>query len=333
MSDSIAKIISLMKANMRSEFLDSRPLAERNKIFELTEQVTRRLTQSPYKSQIRTHRIIPIAFVVSGVAPFCDVESLTVVVEFGLFLFSLDDIIDENLMDKKDLFTCIHNYRDIIHGNLLKKKSHDELANFLNDIFKNLSQHKIFMRLRPEWTYSLSKIIDSMLKEYHWKLRFKEKGPETLPSYSDYIETSRYSVGVPAYIFTMLDIIDDESILENLSYLHKMENLSSTIVRLANDLKSAEKETKEKKINSLTILSFHLQKKGLPAESTLSKAKEIVEHDIAQRLDELRLLQLNKHTKSGLAEKIITDFAVFICEFYKNYDFHTFNKLITMEEP
>ena len=282
MSDSISKIIDLMKANIHSDFLDSKSLAERNKILELTEQVTCRLIQSPYQSKVYTHRIIPIALIVSGAAPFCSVESLAVVVELGLWLFSLDDIVDENLMSKKDLFKCIHNYRDIIHGNLLKKKNNDELANFLNDICSNLNQYKIFRRLRSEWTYTLSKIIDSMLEEYHWKLRFKEKGPETLPSYHSYVESTRYSTGVPAYIFAMLTIIDDESIIENLSYIHKMENLSSASIRLANDLQSAEREAKEGKINSLTILSFHLQKKGLPAESTFSKAKESIEE--AQRL-------------------------------------------------
>lgn len=330
----ISETYDIIKKNLKSDFLDSKTLEKRNQILEKSEHVTRHLVELQNQSLIRAIRIIPISLVVSGSAPFCSVDSLRLAVEVGLWLFGLDDIFDEKIFDTKNLLHRIRIYRDIIHGHLDKKhldaKDHnDELAKILNDFCTGLHNYQLYDQLKSEWVYSASRIIDSMIEEHRWQLLVKSKGAEGLPNFNDYIEFTRYSAGVPAYIWAMLIVLDDRSIPHHLPYLSKMESLASMSIRLSNDIQSAEREAQEgKEINALTIYTHELQKYRLSPEAARQEAKKIIESSIEYELAELNRLAQNPQTATGLAESVIADIARFTCEFYKNYDFHTFSHLI-----
>ena len=271
-----SKIFDVIRVHLKSDFLRKKTPEEREKIFQMSEVITHKLIKVAHQASIRTERILPIALIVCGAAPFCSIESLTLVVNVGLWLFGVDDILDEELLSEKNIFNIIRDFRDIIEGNVLEVKDKDELKNILRKLCIALRKYKLYNPLKVVWIFSISEIINGMVEEYRWRLNFQKKKYKLLPSYEDYLERTRYSSGVPAYIWAMLIIIGDESISTHLLYLLKMERLSSTCVRLSNDIESLERESTEGKLNSIFIQSYKLQKEGMSPEVAHEKAKKIV---------------------------------------------------------
>lgn len=320
--EQITTIFRAIKTNLHSDFLNSKSLAEREKIFKISEETTRKLYKSHYSSLIRVSRIIPITLIISVAAPFIDAKSLLLTMKFGLFLFGLDDLFDEKLLNTSELLKRVHNYREIIHNRQPLGDGHakDDLATLLQEIYDGFQTYRNFKKLKGEWTYSMTKLIDAMLDEYHWKLEAENNNYSTLPSVEDYLTVSSFSGGTPAYVWSMLMLINDDTIFDHVRYLHHMELLASRCIRIANEIESYEREIKENKINA-TLLYKH-QHNEKDAESWLKNLLD-------KNMNELLKLHQQKKTQSGLAEDVIKDVALFTCEFYQNFDFHTFNKLVT----
>lgn len=321
----ISMLYDAIKKHLNSDFLNKKTPPERTKILKLSEEVTFEVSKRAHQSFIRTQRILPISLVVSGAAPFCSVNSLTLMVNIGLWLFCVDDFFDEKLVNKKELNHFINDFLNIIEGHHENLKDKNELNYILQNTYHSLSQHQSFSLLKKEWSKSIETILNGMLEESKWFLNFKKKNYDLLPSYDEYVEITRYTSGVPTYIWSMLIVINDDSIASNIAYLQQMEKLSSTCIRLANDIESAEREKKEGKINTLTILSLELEKGGMSKESAAIESQKIVLNNLSQCLNELKKLRSHIQTKTGLAESVIDDIAIFTCEFYRNFDFHTFN--------
>ena len=56
----------------------------------------------------------------------------------------------------------------------------------------------------------------------------------------------------------------------------------------------------------------------------MKKQKKLYESNLASNLRQLHILKNHPRTKTGLAESVIYDATIFTCEFYRNFDFHTF---------
>jgi hypothetical protein len=325
MRNQIAILYHSIKKHLNSDFLNRKTPLEKNNILKLSEEVTFQVSNHAHQSFIRTQRILPISLVVSGAAPFCSVDSLSLMVNIGLWLFCVDDFFDEKLLNKAQLKHFIDDFRNIIAGAHEKIRDNNELNCILKNAYNDLSQHQSFNLLKKEWANSISTILNGMSEESKWYLDFQKKNYDKLPSYEEYVEITRYTSGVPTYIWSMLTVIDDDSITSHIPYLQQMEKLSSTCIRLANDIESAEREKKEGKINTLTILCLELEKSGMPKELAEIESQKIVLANLAKCLKELSNLRNQVQTKTGLAESVIDDIAIFTCEFYRDFDFHTFN--------
>jgi Terpene synthase family 2, C-terminal metal binding len=267
----------------------------------------------------------PLSLSVAAGAPFASVEALISTARLSLWVFTLDDLFDEERVPQAELMKRAERYRALAHGEIPCPNG-DSLATALCEIRDDLARYPLFRPLGSEWADSLCGTIDGMMSEYHWRLAYRKGADDraTLPSYAEYVATGRYSIGGPPHIWAALITSNDESTPKHLEHLRPMEELASTGIRLANDLQSYQKEVQEGKINALVILSRELRARGVREEAAYAQAEARVRSDIERGLERLTRLRDAAVTRSAHPEAAIDNIARFVCDFYTHHDYHTF---------
>jgi hypothetical protein len=311
-------------AGLRSRFLDSRSDAEQVAIFDLTARAAQTLHRWAARYPlIRRVRVWPLALSVAAAAPFCSVEALISTARLSLWVFTLDDLFDEERVPRAELLRRTERYRALAF-NRDDPPAGDSLAAALCEIRDDLATYPLFKPLGGEWAKALCGTIDGMMREYEWRSSYRREGARSLPSYEDYILAGLYSIGGPPHMWASLITTGDPSTSHHREHLRSMEQMASTCIRLANDLQSYRKEVEEGKINALIILSHALQASGLAAGAVHDLAERRVRADIGSGLQRLAELQAARRTRTGHPEAAIADIARFVCDFYTEHDYHTF---------
>lgn len=313
---------------LHSRFLASLDPAEQMRIFDLSARTSQTLHKWAARYPlIRRVRVWPLSLSVAAGAPFTSVEALISTARLSLWVFTLDDLFDEERVPQAELMKRADRYRALAHQQV-PCPSGDSLATALCELRDDLATYPLFAALGSHWADALCGTIDGMLAEYHWRAAYR-KGTSndpaaTLPSYDEYVATGRYSIGGPPHIWAALIASDDRSTPRHLDHLRAMEKLASTCIRLANDLQSYQKEIEEGKINALVILSRELRAQGMTEEVACGHAEARVRADIVAGLDNLTRLRDLAVTQTGKPEAAIDNIARFVCDFYTHHDYHTF---------
>ncbi len=311
-------------AGLRSRFLESLDTAEQLRIFDLSTQTSPKLDRWAARyPPIRRIRVEPLSLSVAAAASFCDADALVATASLSLWVFALDDVFDEEQLSRADLTLRAERYKAIAHYRESPPPG-DSLAAALADVRDVLARYPLFESLGARWADALGGTIDGMIREDHWRLGYRRDRTASLPSYEEYVETGLYSVGGPPYVWAAIITSDDPSTPEHVDHLRTMERITSTCIRLANDLQTYWKEVGEGKINALVILEQGLQKAGLSAEEAHRQAEGRVRADIAGGLNRLEELQSRASTQTGRPEAATADIARFVCDFYTHHDYHTF---------
>jgi hypothetical protein len=311
---------------LQSRFLASLDPAEQVRIFDLSARMSQTLHRWAARYPlIRRVRVWPLSLSVAAAAPFASLEALTSTARLSLWVFTLDDLFDEERVPQGELMKRAERYRALAHRAIACPMG-DSLATALCELRDDLATYPLFGPMGSEWANSLCGTIDGMMREYHWRLAYRKGAdePATLPSYAEYVATGRYSIGGPPHIWAALITSDDASTPSQLEHLSAMEELASTCIRLANDLQSYQKEIDEGKINALVILSRELRAQGVPQAAAYAQAEARVRADIEAGLDQLTRLRESSVTTTGRPEAAIDNIARFVCDFYTHHDYHTF---------
>ena len=311
---------------LRSRFLASLDPAEQVRIFDLSARTSQTLHRWAARYPlIRRVRVWPLSLSVAAGAPYASVEALISTARLSLWVFTLDDLFDEERVPQKELMRRAERYRTLAHREIACPPG-DSLATALCELRDDLATYSLFDALANEWANSLCGTIDGMKREYEWRLHDRNglDSAAALPTYAEYVATGRYSIGGPPHIWAAVITSDDPSTPEHLDHLRAMEELASTCIRLANDLQSYQKEVKEGKINALVILSRALREQGLSEQAAYEQAEARVRADIVAGLDRLTELRRAAVTQTGHPEAAIDNIARFVCDFYTHHDYHTF---------
>ncbi|MFL5801105.1 MAG: terpene synthase family protein [Roseiflexaceae bacterium] len=300
---------------------------ERLRIFDLTARTARAL--HPWVARyplIRRVRVWPLCLSVVAAAPFCAVSSLASMARMSLWVFTIDDLFDEESVPYNELHRRVDRYLQFLDtGQAMPREKHDTLTNALHDIRDDLARYPLFSPLESYWVHAVSQTLRSMIMEHGWRAAHRSSAnTQVMPTYEAYLEQGVYSIGGPPHVWATLIAIDDPSTLEHLPRLRQMEYEASLCIRLANDLQSHAKELKEGKINSIIIRQRELIAGGTDAESALAQARATVQAAIQHGLARCTELHSLSSTATGHPERAITDIARFVCDFYMHHDYHTF---------
>jgi hypothetical protein len=309
---------------LHSRFLASLPADEQRRIFNLTTRTAQVLDAWAIRYPLmRRVRIWPLSLsVAAGAAPGTAVEAVISTARLSLWVFSLDDLFDEDRLPQVELTTRAERYRALAHFEI-RCPSDDSLATALCEVRDDLATYPLFAPLGREWADALGGTIDGMTRENHWRFAYQHDGPASLPTYAEYLDVGRYSIGGPPHMWAALITTDDDSTPFHLDHLRAMEQLASTCIRLANDLQSYQKEIAEGTLNALVILSRPLREQGMSEADALGAARARVRADIVAGLDQLSELRQRAATATGRPEAAIDNIARFVCDFYTQHDYHT----------
>jgi hypothetical protein len=310
-------------AGLQIGFLDNLPLTQQVHIFDLSVRAARTLHHWAARYPlIRRERVWPLALSVAAAAPFATVEALIAAARLSLWVFTLDDLFDEERVPLAELLRRAERYCAIAHRRNVDAAD-DRLATALCDVRDDFARYPHFGVLGAGWAEALCGTIDGMLHEYQWRDAFRDQGAALLPSYAEYVANGLYSIGGHLHVQATLITVDDPSTPEHLEYLGLMGRLACTCIRLANDLQSFHKELAEGKINALVLLSQGFLREGLTAEEAHARARLRVQADIGDALKQLDELQMAARTDTGRPETALADIARFVCDFYVDHDYHT----------
>jgi len=309
---------------LRSDFLQARPQAEQLRVFDLTARVSHALRLWAVRYPlIRRVRVWPLALSVAAAAPFASAQTLISTARVSLWVFTLDDIFDEERVPEREMVRRVDRYRALVRG-MPTEMGEDSLAVALREIRADLTSYPLFESLGDEWAKALCGTIDGMMCEYRWRAALAADASAPLPSYEEYVANGLYSIGGPPHIWASLITTDDASTPERIDRLRPMERIASTCIRLANDLQSYRKEVAEGNINGLVILGKVFEALGMSPEEAHRRADERVRAHIEDGLSTLAVLQRAVLTGTRRPEATIADIARFVCNFYQAHDYHTF---------
>jgi hypothetical protein len=113
----------------------------------------------------------------------------------------------------------------------------------------------------------------------------------------------------------------DPSAALHFRYLTVMAKVASRCVRLANDLRSASRESREGGINAEVILTNQRIEKGASRADATQTARAFIRRLLARHCGALNRLGSNLATRTGAAETGIANIARDLCAFYAERDF------------
>jgi hypothetical protein len=312
---------------VRSNFLLSMDQDQKIRVFDLTTRASRELHRWAARFPlIRRVRVWPLCLSVAAAAPFASVSALVSMARMSLWVFTIDDLFDEEMVPFAELRRRVVRYKAVLAGTSVEaKRERDTLVLALQDIRDDLSSYALWPTLHDEWAEAVRRTLDAMMQEHEWRMLYRERsGEAAFPSYDAYLSHGRYSIGVAAHIWTTLIAISDPSSREHLAQLRELEQTASLCIRLSNDLQSHAKEISEGKINSIVIRQREAIAAGYPPEEALAIACETNRQEILRGLQRCGELQEQVRTETGHPERAIADIARFVCDFYVHHDYHTF---------
>lgn len=318
---------SELNYGLKSIFLDRLNDEQKLRIFDLTTRASRELHRWAARYPlIRRMRVWPLSLSVAAAAPFATADIIINMARMSLWIFTIDDLFDEEIVPFAVLQRRVDRYKQILAGGRATGPGQrDSLALALQDIRDDLSTYPLYEALWEEWAAAATGTLNAMMREHEWRLLYRSADSDTpLPSYQAYLSYAMYSIGGPPVIWTSLISISDSSTVDRLPHLKELERTASICLRLANDLRSYHKEIGEDKINSIVIRQYEAINRGYSSEAALRLACDAARRDIQRGLTRCSELQREARTVSGHPESAIADIARFVCDFYINHDYHTF---------
>lgn len=312
---------------MQASFFDALELKEKRATQEAVATLVNLLgecaQQYPF---IRTVRIPAVALLVATIAPRLDSLDMALLGKLVLWIFGIDDAIDEGVIALADLRRkFIKQWYAAANSGLLEHGEGNELARLLSGIRGELSEYRAFTSLCGDWSANVRLIAQAMARECQYTLRYRAGGAGSLPSIHEYIQNGTHSIGVPLWMSTLLITLNAPLVEEQSALADEAIKCSAAAVRLYNDFQTLDKEIRDGKVNSI-IIKYHAildQNPNMAQEAALLQARLHtlqMADSYTQRCDDLaRHIQ----TEGGKFEDSIRRMAPFHGSFYREHDFHT----------
>ncbi len=127
-------------SGIRSKYLADLNEDQKLRIFDLTTRVSREFHRWAARYPlIRKVRVWPVCLSVAAGAPFASASALTSMARMGLWIFTVDDLFDEEMVPYPEFQRRITRYHDILAGGRLDPQSErDTLALALHNIREDL---------------------------------------------------------------------------------------------------------------------------------------------------------------------------------------------------
>lgn len=316
---------------LRSTFLDSLPGPECEHVFALTQELSEPLAAwcAKYPSLLRPSRVPQISLTLAASAPFLSARELLPTGRLFLWLFAVNDLCDERPHAEEasaPLTRCarLEQAMSVLETPGAPSPSEDPLPQAMWDIREGLTPLPLFSALRPALLNALRDFLRGMQLEAAWSHLYRQSPPGPAPSLQEYLEKAAcFTTGtLPIYV-SVLMATRDEAILSRLPHFMGLGHEAAVSIRLANDLRSYEKELAEGKLNSLVLLQREMMDQyGLAPAVALERGHAEVKAHLLGAMERCGQLGGEEATAGCQATQTIVNVVGFACGFYAHHDFH-----------
>ncbi len=162
------------------------------------------------------------------------------------------------------------------------------------------------------------------MREHLWRARYRREGGWAVPLFKEYVENGGAGTGLRALACTAMMTLGDPTALDHLAGLWELTRVGATCMRLANDLRSHDREMAEGNFNALALSILARRQEGRSEGEAQWGAAAWINAEIACGLDQLGALRAKVHTATGEPEAFIADVVRFACNLYVSHDHYAF---------
>lgn len=270
-------------------------------------------------SAVCTVRVPSVALLTSTVLPSLSPIDALVSAKLVLWIYGVDDLVDEYQISLKELDRQAQNwYRIAADDAIWEDEQHGELDRMLMETKRDLFIYPLFESLHQHWAAELRRLIESIAARHRTAIAYAAHGPSALPSIEQYLRLGLHSMGVPLWSWAIWAVVDDPSIQEYLDPIVQATEHAATAIRLYNDLRTYERELAEGSVNSVLIVYHAMQSDApdQPVERVLIEAKQHVMHLAVSYGHRCTASLRDVHTGSGVPEKVLLRAIAFSHCFY-----------------
>ncbi|MFN8566991.1 MAG: terpene synthase family protein [Kouleothrix sp.] len=250
---------------------------------------------------LRGERLPGIALIVQARTPeWRTTDPQLLAARYLIWIFGVDDLSDDRALRLPALLAHHAGYRAVARG----AAPTDALGMLLAELLAGLQALPLWPALADTWLRSFDELLAGMAAE---------RRPEPPASLEAYMAYAHLSIGAMQDAWTVLLTLGDTSALSQLAAIGAALQAEARVIRLANDLNSAEKERAEGKHNALTLLAAQ------------GHARAHVEAELTRALDAYRQARAQVRTATGRFEQAIDATVETTLAFYRRFTFHEFN--------
>ncbi len=318
---------------LKSEFLAGLTEEERRRVFTRSGMLSALLGKwvADYPGIMRPVRVPQLSLTLAAAAARLEGPSDDEVARrllpaacLSMWLFSVDDTLDESIEPAAAMWPRFEQYLSLFGENPDVGTGGEPLLAALRDIREQLrgdegTPRSCFDALRPHLRESLAKVRDGMRYEDDWSSQ-----RQSAPSFEEYLDKAgRHSIGVMPVYLCILITLGDDSLQPHLGRLLTLGDQASICIRLANDLRSYERESAEGKLNSIGLRQRELmQRDGVDAQKALEQARAAVKERMSRALETFLVPGAGESTGVRHLERLCNDLVAFACNFYSHHDYH-----------
>ena len=197
---------------------------------------------------VREGRSEAIAAIVAHAGAGLSMRVLSLVADAGLVLFAIDDLLDDSGVTVEEGTLRIEQYTAVARGEHCPEVAFDPIARALSDLRRRVGATDPEGDMVDAWADAMGRMLAAMGAE----LRVARAPAAT--TLERYLETGRDSIGVEMIAFTAWVAMGAGATRAVLPALQRAERSFSTAVRLANDLRTCERERAEGRVNAVTLV-------------------------------------------------------------------------------
>jgi hypothetical protein len=287
-----------MKHSIEASEVSGIPVLDRPQVLQVAQAVLPSVMEwiKPYPV-ILPLRVSSTCLACAAMSPYAPQEAIVLSAAFSLVVFALDDVVDGVIgsYSEVELDQWLGKWAEVVQ---LEGKLSFELENSgsilspaeqvtvsLARFCRELKNFPGASTLYPFFSNLFTSIIESTRIELNWQQQFKHRG--SYPHYSEYLANGQFSIAAPGVVVGLLIMTSPADPGSELALLKEVALGCGKIIRLANDLRSYEREKLEQKPNSLSILMHKAglseeQAEALVLEETAAAIKRL--HDLVERL-------------------------------------------------
>lgn len=275
---------------------------------------------------IRPIRIPTLALVVATVLPQMPFDDCLLVAKTMLWIFGVDDKIDERLVTLSEVRHKAQEWQSVIaQGASDEAAEGDELTAALLEIRGQLVEFPLFEPLRQHWAFCVYTLIETMARECQSGIAYNAQGPSSLPRLGKYLRDGIHSIGMHLWQSTALIVSGDASVLACLEAIEKAIEYAGAAIRLYNDVQTFDKEMHEGGINAI-LITYHALLAACPQADKKRLLDEAKGHilGLADSYAQRCYHQLERiQTDAGQFEETTRRLVAFHSSFYRQHDYHT----------